>query len=178
MLMISMMQFDNDGDKLRFTAIYHTYSSRMYAAAFRLLRSREQAEDVMHDAWLKIIRSFDTCLTLPEPELGRWIATITKNTALDALRRNKCNLPLETAPEQYAPETVENQEEYHRLLELIQELPEQYREIVTLKYVHEWKSAEIARYLGLTEGAVNVRLHRCRNDLLNKLREEGFDYDE
>ncbi len=176
MFMVGMIQFENERDKLLFERIYDTYEKRMYAAAYRLMHSNEKAEDVVHDAFVKIILHFETCKRLQGDELDRWICTVTKNTALDALRRDKKNAGLDDALDSPALDDVESECRYKRLLELVQELPDAYRDIVTLKYVCEWKDADIAAKMGMTQGAVSARLHRCRKALLKKMREEGYDY--
>ena len=60
---------------------------------------------------------------------------------------------------------------------LVDSMPETYREVLTLRFVLEWSSKEIARTLGLSVGAVNTRISRGRAMLIQRLKEEGYDYD-
>ena len=66
-----------------------------------------------------------------------------------------------------------------RVQELIASLPDEthFREVLTLRFVLEWSSKEIARTLGLSVGAVNTRISRGRAMLIQRLKEVGYDYD-
>ena len=57
---------------------------------------------------------------------------------------------------------------------LIRAMPEQYRRILELKFVEEQTSREIARRLGLSVAAVEKRVSRGREMLIEKLKEEGY----
>ena len=76
-----------------------------------------------------------------------------------------------------APSGAEDEAGYRRLVALVDSMPETYREVLTLRFVLEWSSKEIARTLGLSVGAVNTRISRGRAMLIQRLKEEGYDYD-
>lgn len=57
---------------------------------------------------------------------------------------------------------------------IIRSMPEQYREILDLKFLEEKTDQEIADLLGLSKGAVSTRISRGRKLLQEKLREEGY----
>ena len=73
--------------------------------------------------------------------------------------------------------TATAEEGYRRLVALVDSMPETYREVLTLRFVLEWSSKEIARTLGLSVGAVNTRISRGRAMLIQRLKEVGYDYD-
>ncbi|MGN0969499.1 MAG: RNA polymerase sigma factor, partial [Evtepia sp.] len=59
----------------------------------------------------------------------------------------------------------------------IRAMPEQYRTILELKFVLEWRDKDIARYVGLSESAVSTRITRGRKLLQEALRKEGYVYE-
>ena len=61
-----------------------------------------------------------------------------------------------------------------RQLNLIRQLPEEYRRVLELRFVAEWSLAEIAQTMGLTESAVKTRVFRGRKMLLKSLQKEGY----
>ncbi|MBR6526534.1 MAG: sigma-70 family RNA polymerase sigma factor, partial [Lachnospiraceae bacterium] len=66
------------------------------------------------------------------------------------------------------------QEGPHTIVEVIRAMPEQYRTILELKFVLEWKDKEIARHLGLPLSTVTSRIHRGRKLLQDALIKEGY----
>ena len=61
-----------------------------------------------------------------------------------------------------------------RQLNLIRQLPEEYRRVLELRFVAEWSLGEIAQAMGLTESAVKTRVFRGRKMLLKSLQKEGY----
>ncbi len=60
------------------------------------------------------------------------------------------------------------------MVTLIRTMPEDYRRVLELRFVGEWSLGDIARELGLTEGAVKSRIFRGRKLLIDALRREGY----
>lgn len=60
------------------------------------------------------------------------------------------------------------------IIDLIRAMPEIYRAVLELRFVEERSTKEIAELLKLSEGAVDMRIHRGRKLLIRKLKEEGY----
>ncbi|MBQ8078883.1 MAG: sigma-70 family RNA polymerase sigma factor [Oscillospiraceae bacterium] len=160
-------------------ALYDTYANYMYAIIFRILRdrgSREDAEDCLVETLLEIIRHIG-CI---EPDsLRAYIGQASRNRALNysaALgRRARGAVPLEDAPEPsetHVEEDVEQKALQSRLLREIEALGEPDSTILIQKYYYDRKMPEIARMVGLTANAAQVRCHRA----LKRLRETLKDW--
>lgn len=94
--------------------------------------------------------------------MGALVRYYTKNVCLSMLRKEK---PLQKLPEEWDPpdpDDVESTNAFHRLVTLIQSLPETYRTVLELRLVSEWKSQDIAALLHLSVGTVDVRISRGR----------------
>lgn len=160
-------------DRLLLTEIYQRDYQRMMAVAMQILSSHSKAEDAVHETFLKIITHIDSLTAIPEERRIYWVLTVTRNTALDLLRKEGREMPME-----HAPEVAISREdgEVRCLVELIRTMPESYRRILELRFLAEWSHADIARELNMSVGAVKTRLSRGRQMLIQRMREEGYTY--
>ena len=160
-------------DSQLLTRIYQRYYHKMMAVALQILSSRTKAEDAVHEAFLKAMGHMEALRRIPEERQGCWMLTVTKNAALDLLRKEGRELPAEDMTplvRQIAPD----EGEFRRLVALIRELPESYRRVLELRFVAEWSYEEIARALHISQGAVKTRVSRGRQLLIQRMREEGY----
>ena len=165
------------GDNKARRELYERYAGRMLALCQRYVGSREEAEDLLHDGFLKLYSSFDTFTWRGEGSLRAWMERVMVNIALQYLRRSDVlnqsasmdRLPLESYDEP-EPETVERIPQ-QVLLKFISELPAGYRTVFNL-YVLENKShKEIAQMLGINEKSSASQLVRAKAALAAKVRE-------
>lgn len=174
MLLFYISMLESDTDKERFALIYQDYHDKMLKIALNILKSYSLAEDAVHDSFLKIIKHFDKVLEIPCNELEPWIVTIVKHTALDSLKHEKRHTNIEDAEAFDIIDAPDWNTEYDYLIELIRAMSPTYRTVLELKFVAQWSMAEIAQELDLSENVVGVRIHRGRNLLIEKLKEEGY----
>ncbi|MDD3346240.1 sigma-70 family RNA polymerase sigma factor [Oscillibacter sp.] len=163
---------ESDPDQELFARIYRANFRQMNRLAARLLGQGPQAEDAVHDTFLKLIRHFDELRDRPEERLSAWLAVVVKNTALDVLRREKHEVELETVF--WEPTIPPDLGEFQALVALIRQMPEEYRRVLELRFVAEWSLQEIAAAMDLTESAVKTRVFRGRKMLIEQLRKEGY----
>ena len=161
------------------------HSRILYGAIFRRVRDPDQAQSLLQETFLQAIRSIHTFRA--RSKLSTWLYSIAMNVTRDALRREQRykglseneldRLPLFTTPGTHAewqasrdPEAVVEQRERSRIVrDAIDRLSESYRTIIMMRYLKELSTAEVATMLGITEGAVRVRLHRACNALREQL---------
>lgn len=177
MLIFYLSLLETDLDRLFFTQIYALHERKMYAAANSVLHSPEKAEDALHDSFLKVIKHFDTCRTIPEDEMATWLITIVKRTALDIWKRESRSVNFDdlSAPDLFvAVDHVEDSISYQELVEKIRALPDNYREILELKFVLEWSDKEIAETLGINSNTVRSRIMRGRELLRKKVDPKDY----
>lgn len=172
MLPCYVLQLERDEDRKRFTRLYQNNQPALHRLAARVLGPGPRAEDAVHDAFLKLIRCFDQLRDRPDRQLERWLAVVVKNAALDALRRERHETDLES--QVWEPAVPPDLGEFEALVALIRQMPEDYRRVLELRFLAEWSLADIARELGLTEGAVKSRIFRGRKLLIDVLRREGY----
>ena len=152
------------------------YRRGVYLAAYDILQVAADAEEVAQEAFLKAFRALRSFRH--ESQFSTWLFRIVINEARMKLRRRR-EVPLETAfPDEaddggYTPAMLADwreipseallREETRRLVrESIAELPEKYREVLTLRDVNGKNIAETSEILGITIGNTKARLLRAR----------------
>lgn len=140
------------------------YADRLYRLAFSYCRNRADAEDVVQDTFLKLLRHPRDFRD--ESHLRAWLIRVTANGCKDLLRapwrRRCCSLEEAAEPATLMPEESE-------LLSAVLALPAKYRGVIHLYYYEDYSVREIAALLELSETAVQTRLLRARQRLKKEL---------
>lgn len=172
MLADCILRLESGGDQARFARLYRSTHPRLTRLAAQILGPGPRAEDAVHDAFVKLIDRFDQLRDRPEDQLERWLMVVVRTSAVDILRREGRETALDDAA--WDPAVPPDQGEFQTLVALIRAMPEEYRQVLELRFLAEWSLAEIARELGLSEGAVKSRVFRGRKLLIDALRREGY----
>lgn len=143
------------------------YRNSIYAVAFNMCKSVQDAEDVVQDTFIQYLlhkKDFES-----ELHIRAWLIRVAINKAKNKnntfFRRN--SLPLEDYIETLTFESEESSD----LLETVMKLPEKYRIVIHLFYYEDYSVNEIADILRVTPSNVKVRLSRGRMSLRNTLKE-------
>ena len=166
-----------------FELLMEKHESKMYAVALRMCANREDAQDCLQDAMLRIYKALPSFKG--QSSFSTWAYRITMNTCLDELRRKKVRqaasldqmLEVGWSPvdeENSTERHVDNQELKRNLSKAIQTLPEEMRAAVVLRDVQGFSYDEIASMLSTNVGTVKSRISRGREklrEILSKDRE-------
>ena len=151
---------------------YKATDSSIYGFALSILKRPHEAEDVMHDAYLKIYEAADTYQPLGKPMA--WILTIVRNLALSRFRlKDKFNLPLED--DRLMPDSYDFTESTMNRIILdmaLDTLTDEGCQIVVLHSITGLKHREIAEILGLPLSTAISKYHRSLLKLRKKIKEE------
>ena len=183
-----LIQRASGGDPAAFNRLMAQHEKKMYAIALRMFGNREDAQDCLQEAMLRVYRAIGGFKG--QSSFSTWLYRITMNTCLDELRRkkNKQSTSLDNLLEQgWSPSDDEGTPEKHavrselrrELNKAIQELPEDMRSAVVLRDIQGFSYDEIAGALGVNVGTIKSRISRAREKLRGKLKEkpELFDTD-
>lgn len=153
------------------TATFQKYRPRLLGLAYRMLGTQADAEDVLHDAWLRWHQQDTQALD----EAEAWLVTVTTRLALDRLRRAKTERQHYTGPwlpEPLVQETEQPEAELERaeslslsFLALLERLSPDERAAFLLVQVFDYSHAETAQMLQISEDACRQRVHRARQRL-------------
>jgi len=156
------------GDREAFEMIIRTHSRTLFAIAFGILQSREEAEDVVQDS---LVKAWKMRWRVRDPEkFLAWLCMIARHRAHDVFRRRRpvpfTQEVIETA-EADTPDTATMDQQLHSALAT---LPELHRAALTLRYFEEMDYRTIENTLGLTNGALRGILGRALASMRKELR--------
>ena len=168
------------GDDVARRQLYERYAGKMMAICMRYMGNREEAEDLLHDGYIKLYGSFDKFEWQGEGTLPAWMARVMANLALQRLRktdvmsqavelentaelRDDVDRPDEGPDIETIPKKV--------LMQFIEELPPGYRTVFNM-YVFEGKNhIEIGKVLGINNKSSASQLVRARAILKERVNE-------
>src|SRR5512140_133635 len=180
---LALVRAAKAGDISAFEQLVHRYDRNVFRIAQHITQNREDAEDVVQDAFLK---SYENLKNFQEQsKFYTWLVRIAVNEALMRLRRRRPermvsldedvkteedSMPREVADWTPNPEQQYSQEELREILQrTIQGLPSSFRTVFVLRDVEGLSTEETAEALGLSIPAVKSRLLRARLQLRERL---------
>lgn len=151
-------------DHTAFKQLYQLYAKAMYNVALRIIKDRDDAHDVLQEAFVKAyqkITQFDY-----QSNFGSWLKRIVINQALDVIRKKKNFL----ASEEVQHEPIEEEscawEQIDFTVDLVKKailgLPTGFRLVANLYLFEGYEHSEIAQILGISEGTSKSQLHRAK----------------
>ena len=172
-----------DKDMLR--QFYRRYADEIYLYLYSLCKSRETAEDLMQEVFLKAL------LSLPDQNenLRAWLYKVARNACFNELRNRKRELQSEhiedisaSARESLQENSSDNlvdelirSEQRRFLYEAMLKLPDRQREILELFYFSELSIKEIAENMRLTSQNVRVLAYRAKKKLREYMEVKGYE---
>ncbi|CAM2773131.1 RNA polymerase sigma factor [Flavobacterium frigoris] len=166
------------GDSNAFAVLVDRYKDLVFTLALRMLKNREEAEEVAQDTFIKVFQSL--VKFKGDSKFSTWIYRITYNGCLDRLKKYKQQynvVPIDDFTERQivdldnALEALEEQEQRQEILECLHLLPYEDRFLLTLYYYEEQSLEEVSKIVGLTANNVKVKLFRSRKKLAAILKE-------
>lgn len=179
---IELVRRAKQGDKKAFSELVTNHSERVYNLALRILRNKEDAEDILQETFLTALEKFDSFDG--RSAFFTWIYRIATNASLMKLRRKKIvytefpdNPDLEKNIENAAfvdwsqdpTANVQDKELKSILDKSINELPEIYRTVFIMRDLEYLSIKETSKILEIGEENVKIRLRRARFYLRDKL---------
>jgi RNA polymerase sigma-70 factor (ECF subfamily) len=154
------------GDTAGYSVLVDRYKDLAFTIAFRILGRREDAEEVVQDAFLKAFKGLSGFRQ--HARFSTWFYRIVYNTAISKNRLKRFNF--QSIEEMIIPENLQEieEDEEHRgplLDQALQQLSEEERVIVTLYYINESSVEDIHSITGLSKSNVKIKLFRARKKL-------------
>ena len=158
------------GEKDAFGQIYELFHKRIYRYCLFNTQASETAQDLCQETFFRAWKSLST-FSQKGGSFQAYIFRIARNLIID-LSRKKKELPLENYDQvddrQVLEEGLEKQDDIKKVRNALSKLDGIERQIIILRYFEEMTTAEVAKVVGLREGALRVRTHR----ILKKLKEQ------
>jgi RNA polymerase sigma-70 factor, ECF subfamily len=155
------------GDRDAFEMIIRTHSRPLFAIAYGILQSREEAEDAVQDA---LVKAWKSRWRVRDPErFPAWLCMIARHRAHDVFRKRR-TIALSKIPEAAESETTNSSALDRQLHSALAALPELHRAAISLRYFEEMDYATIENRLGLTNGALRGILGRALATMRKQLK--------
>jgi RNA polymerase sigma-70 factor, ECF subfamily len=167
-------------DRQALEQLHDQYAPVLLGLCLRYCGNRADAEDVLHDAFIKILSNIDSFLERSTGSFEGWMKRITVNTALNFLReKSKMNKRVELDPVQEWLSDEQEEEislagyagllEKEEILKIICELPHGYRTVFNMYIFEEYSHKEIAEILKCNESTSKSQLFKARAILRKKI---------
>jgi uncharacterized protein len=161
------------GDTTAFAELAESHRPRLRLLALRTIDDPGEAEDVVQET---LLHAYLGLSQLRDPErFAGWLGAIVLNVARMTLRRRGAHQRALARAFAEPRSGMDDVDTVARVRESIELLPQREREVVTLHYVDGLSCEEVGALLGLSSGAVRVRLHRARARLRDQLAPFAFE---
>jgi RNA polymerase sigma-70 factor (ECF subfamily) len=186
--------FINENNQSAFEEIVARYADRIYGLALRITRDPGDAEEVLQEVFLALVRKMDTFRQ--EAKFSSWLYRVAVNASYMHLRSQRKH-DADTSLDEYTPydengtlmgrvasrdwsdrpdKALISKEAMETIEKAVAELPESYRVVFHLRDIEGLSNEEVADILGLSVPAVKSRLHRGRLFLRDKLSDYFYEW--
>ena len=174
-----LIQRTLNGDVQSFEEIVKRYNMMVYTLAYRVLKNREEAEELAQDVFIRIYQSLKSFNK--KSKLSTWIYRITYNTSINKFKSQKRRMETIEIDRYIEFNNSSLSVEHHELSEKenqkiivdsILKLPETDRIIITLYYYEELSIKEIAEITELSVQNIKIKLYRSRQKLFEDLKDK------
>ena len=156
-----------DGDTSGYAVMVDRYKDLAFTLAFRILGRREDAEEVVQNAFVKAFQNLSSFRQ--KAKFSTWLYRIIYNTAISKHRQRKPgwqSIEEITVPDNAAEFMAEEEEDRHKILDnAMQQLPKEDRILLTLYYVDESSVDDLHSIVGISRANVKIKLFRARKRL-------------
>jgi RNA polymerase sigma-70 factor (ECF subfamily) len=168
-----------DVQRADFESLYERHSREVWALAYARWMNADTALDITQEAFLRLWKQMEGGETILNPRA--WLLRVARNLAEDhaksAFRRNGTHPPQTMngvqANDLLPLESLEREETFAQLRDVLEQMPKPDREILTLRYALDYETEQIAALLAINATAVHMRLSRARQRLAERLRATG-----
>jgi RNA polymerase sigma-70 factor (ECF subfamily) len=153
--------------------LFELFSGKMMALCFRYAKSREEAEDILQEGFLRVFRKIDSFQG--SGSLEGWIRKVFTNVAIRHYQKNRRIFIVEgmdDLEEEPSMESIDHFLAAEDLLKMVQSLPDGYRMVFNLYAIEGYSHEEIAAELGISEGTSKSQLARARKALQRMIEQE------
>jgi RNA polymerase sigma-70 factor, ECF subfamily len=148
------------------------------------LGNKENAEDLVSEIFIKILKNIQTFQWRGEPFFWAWVFRIARNAIINfSKKKQEKNFNIDDLPEVKAPifsehDRIQDKIEVHKLRKIIESLPKRQSEILIMHFFSELRNKEIAEVCGIEEKSVAGTLTRATRRVYEIYVEESGNYEE
>jgi len=174
LITLAILNIDDEADQIFMVDLYSNYYNLMYKKALAYVKNPHDAQDIVHDAYEKLIEKISTLRKFNRYTLTSYIVFTIENISLNFIKRRDKQADLVLLYEdgdgmQYVPDTETPEKIFFekdgakRLRKAIDQLKPKYRLALDCKYFQDMSDKEIAEIIGIKPESVREYLSRARN---------------
>ena len=175
MLSLYLSMVETDEQRTLVEQLFSDYEQIMFRTAFAVLHNEQDAEDAVHEAFIRIISNIDRVRCIAPDKRKSYIIIITRNIAIDLCRSRMKQVDMNDTDIGDEGSDVERdvfgKYDCETLNSAISNLNDKLRQVLILYYYHDEPTGSIAQMLGISEVAVRSRLFRARKALYGILKD-------
>lgn len=162
------------GQENALTVLINRYKDKVYTSVYMLVKDKYLAEDIFQDAFLKMIKTIKDGRYSEQGKFLPWAMRVAHNLCMDHFRRTRQQIPV-TLPDgedisyifgagDMASDAIEKRQVHDSVRKLVEELPEEQREVIVLRIYADLSFKQISDLTGVS---INTALGRMRYGLIN-----------
>ena len=165
-----LLIFNTEEEKEKISVIFRDYADFMMRTARRILKNDQDAEDAVQDAFIYIADNLDKINTSDRQKTMSYLAIITEHKAIDLIRKRHATVSFEEYESTLMSATTWTEDE--ALSAALLALPQEYRELLLLRFLYGYSTREIANILHRSYAATAQMIHRAKQKLAQILSEQ------
>lgn len=169
-MIVYLQIIETPEERSKFEQLYLEYKGLMFHVAFDILHNEQDAEDAVHQAFIKIAENIKKIDEPMCPKTHSYVVTIVENQSIDQYRKQQKRQTVELIDETHGISV--QYDSASDLTKCILKLPARYREMILLRYHQGYTVREISKILGLSLLAA-IKLDQRAKNKLKKLCEEA-----
>lgn len=168
-----------DGDTSAFAMLVNRYKDLVYTLAYKMLKNREEAEEIAQDTFVKIYKSVGKFKG--DSKFSTWVYKVTYNTCLDHLKKKKRGINI-TYIEDFdlqqlntidkISNAIDEKEKNQKIHDCLNLLPSEEAFLLTLFYFEQQSTDEIAKVMDTNANNIKIKLYRTRKKMALLLRQQ------
>lgn len=159
------------GDREAVSVLVRRHSGRLYGFLQRYHPDRNDCDDLLQETWIRVLGNLDRFD--PDKRFSTWLFQIALNLCRDLARRDEVRSRfrkgMQEMPQGKAYVTAEEKVDAMKVVQAIETLPQQQKEVLLLRYYHGFPEAEVSEILRCPKGTVKSRLHQAVKAVRGKL---------
>lgn len=168
-MLFYLMLIETQEDQTKFEMLYMRYRGLMFTVADKILNNKWDSEDAVHLAFVKVAEHIKKIDVSVEPVVRGYLVTIATNKAIDIYRKKRRRQRREVQLHENIGYEYKGE---NPLTFCLFQLPQTYKEVLSLKILHGYTAKEIAKMLDMTEANVHKTYQRAKKKLVKLYTKE------
>ena len=165
MLAFYMSLVDREEEKSLVRALYEQHQQQMFKVAYSVLNNTHDAEDAVHESFIRVIDNISKISDMPVDKLGGYLVVIVKNISINIYSNNKSTVY--TDDESFLDGLTDEDayfdlESAIKVTNYIEALPERYSSLITLYLRFGYSLKDCAQLMGITNELAKKRFERAK----------------